>query len=216
MHDTTRELIIVGASGLGKEVAWLAARLKLTVRGFLDDSDELAGQRFAGLPVLGRVVDWPAHDDCQFLVAMAAPRVKRRVVERMQDAGSPRYATLIDPAAMVEPEFTRVGEGSIVCAGSVCTADVIIGRHCVVNKLCSIGHDVQLKDYATLSPKVMLGGHVVVERGAEIGAMSCVRQGTVIASGVMVGMGSVVCKPTELNTLYLGSPARPIKSLELF
>ncbi|QEA38916.1 acetyltransferase [Pistricoccus aurantiacus] len=216
MHDTTRELIIVGASGLGKVVAWLATRLNLSIKGFLDDNSTLTGQQFAGLPVLGTIGDWTRYDDCQFLVALAAPRIKRRIVERMQESGSPRFATLIDPAAIVEPEFSQVGEGSIVCAGTIFAPDVIIGKHCVINKLCSIGHDVELQDYVTLASNIMLGGHVVVERGAEIGATTCVRQGLTIAGGVMVGMGSVVCKPTESNTLYLGSPARPVKSLDPF
>ena len=35
-----------------------------------------------------------------------------------------------------------------------------------------IGHDAAIHDFATLSPQVMLGGHTVIEAGAEIGAAS--------------------------------------------
>ena len=50
------DLIIVGASGLGKEVAWLAERAGVTVAGFLDDDFELQGCEFYHKPVLG-VID---------------------------------------------------------------------------------------------------------------------------------------------------------------
>ncbi|MGM0914229.1 MAG: acetyltransferase [Pseudomonadota bacterium] len=213
-HDAP--LVIVGASGWGKEVAWLAKRANFEVKGFLDDDPCLQEKSFYNLPVLGHVQDWPSFPYCQLLVAIAAPRVRKRVVEQIKRCGSPRFATLIDPDASVDAELTKLGEGSVVCAGTVVTADVKIGEHVIINKLCSVGHDVVLESFSTLAPKVMLGGHVHIHAGAEVGASSAVRQGVEIGTGAMVGMGSLVLKDIEPNCLIVGSPAATLRRLEDF
>ena len=68
------DLIIVGASGLGKEVAWLAERAGVTVAGFLDDDFELQGCEFYHKPVLGVIDEWYKHSHYQFVIAMAMGR----------------------------------------------------------------------------------------------------------------------------------------------
>lgn len=212
-----RPLVIIGASGLGKEVAWLARRLGRRVQGFLDDDPTLQDRSFYGSPVLGNLSAWPQFiDDAEFIIAIAAPRVKKKILDKMQGEKRPTFAILIDPAASVEADFTEIGFGTIICAGSVITADVKIGSHCLVNKLCSIGHDVVLEDYATLAPKVMLGGHVHLEPGVEIGAAAAVRQEVRLSAGSMIGMGSVVLKDVQPNTVMIGSPASPLKALDAF
>ena len=55
-------LIIIGASGFGREVAWLVERINKDkptwdLLGFLDDADELQGKAVNGYPVLGRITD---------------------------------------------------------------------------------------------------------------------------------------------------------------
>lgn len=41
--DVSKKLIIVGFSGFGKEVYWLARRLGIAVFGFLDDNPAVQG-----------------------------------------------------------------------------------------------------------------------------------------------------------------------------
>jgi sugar O-acyltransferase (sialic acid O-acetyltransferase NeuD family) len=203
-----KELVIVGASGLGKEIAWLAKRAGIPVKGFLDDNPELAHTEFYRRPVLGSIDDWSQFSDALFLIAIAAPKVREQILNRMFAVGTPDFATLIDPSAHVDLSETRVGPGSVICAGTVCTADTVIGSHCVINKLCSIGHDAWVGDFATLSPQVMLGGHSIVERGAEIGAASLVRQGLTIGKCAVVGMGAVVTKNVPPGVTVVGNPAK--------
>jgi len=203
-----KDLIIVGASGLGKEVAWLAKRAGINVRGFLDDNPDLQGLEFYRKPVLGVVDDWPHFGGAEFVIAIASPRIKEIIFSRMETQGKPVFATLIDPSVQIDLSETEIGSGSVICAGTICTADTIIGAHCIINKLCSIGHDASVQDFATLAPQVMLGGHSVVERGAEIGAASLVRQGLTIEAGAVVGMGAVVTKNVASGITVVGNPAK--------
>lgn len=216
MVGESQPLVIVGASGWGKEVAWLARRAGFIIKGFLDDNATLSDGTFFKLPVLGRVDDWSELSGCQFVVAIASPRIRKRIVDQMYNSGTPQFAKLIDPAANLELESASIGAGSVVCAGSIITADVGLGEHTFVNKLCSIGHDVHLGDYVTIAPQVMLGGNVFVHSGAEIGASSAIRQGVQIHQGAMVGMGSLVLADVEPNLVVVGSPVKVMKKLEEF
>ncbi|TDB02880.1 acetyltransferase [Halomonas marinisediminis] len=214
-HENSSDLVIVGASGFGKEVAWLSRRLGLNVKGFLDDGIE-PGSIVFNYPVLGRILDWPEYSFCKFVIAIASPRVRKIVVEKMSQVRSPDFATLVDPAAILEDDSLDIGPGTIVCAGTICTADIVIGSHCIVNKACSIGHDVKIGEFVTISPKVMLGGSVLIEHGVEIGAMTAVQQGVKVSQGAMIGMGSVIRKNLPANTLVVGNPPKTLRKLKEF
>jgi sugar O-acyltransferase (sialic acid O-acetyltransferase NeuD family) len=213
MNDS---LIIIGASGFGKEVAWLARRLKINIIGFLDDDNLLQGNSFCGYPVLGKLSDWIKYSEVNFSLAIASPRTRKIIVSKMHKQGVPKFITLVDPSVIIEDEINDIGIGSIICAGSICTANVKIGNYSIINKQCSIAHDVVIKDFCTIAPQVMLGGHVKVLNGAEIGGSSSIRQQLIIGEGASVGMGSVVVKDVESNFLYLGVPAKKIKALNFF
>ncbi|MDM1717158.1 NeuD/PglB/VioB family sugar acetyltransferase [Thiopseudomonas alkaliphila] len=204
----SKQLIIVGASGFGKEVAWLAERLELPIKGFLDDNTSLSGKEFYGYPVLGCVSEWINYTGCEFVLAIASPKVRKKIVDLMFEQGQPVFKTLVDPS--VQTHKLSIGKGCIVCAGTVITADVTIGDYCIVNKLCSIGHDVKIKNYVTVAPMVMLGGHVVLEEEVEIGASSAIRQGLAVDIKSMVGMGAIVTKSIAANTVVVGNPAKPL------
>lgn len=214
--NESKPLIIIGASGFGKEVAWLAKRLGFNILGFLDDNESLTGKIFYNFPVLGVIDDWVNYPTAEFALAIASPRVRKIIVNKMLLAGEPMFKTLIDPSVEVDKEETEIGKGSIICAGSICTANVKIGNFSIINKQCSIGHDVIINDFCTVAPKVMLGGHVHLHDGVEIGASSSIRQQLTVEKGASIGMGSVVVKPVEANTLYLGAPAKKVKALTLF
>lgn len=204
----SKDLIIIGASGLGKEVAWLAKRLGKAVKGFLDDNEALQGTMFYDFPILGTVSKWKEHTDSEFIIAIASPFIRKRIVTVMSSEDIPTFTTLIDPSVAVDLENTQIGEGSIICAGTVITADVSIGQHCVINKLCSIGHDVAVDDFVTLAPKVMLGGGVVINKHVDVGAQASVKQGLTIHNSSIVGMGAVVTKDVAPDVVVVGNPAK--------
>lgn len=212
----TDSLIIVGASGFGKEVAWLAQRLNINILGFLDDNDNLIGTRIYGYPILGKISGWHNYEQHSFSIAIASPRIRKKIITQMLDVGTPKFSTLIDPSVLIEKEINNIGLGSIICAGTICTADINIGDFSIINKQVSVGHDVNVGDFCTIAPQVMLGGHSQIGDGTEIGASTSIRQGCVVGSGANIGMGSVVVKNIEENSLYFGSPATKVKSITSF
>jgi sugar O-acyltransferase (sialic acid O-acetyltransferase NeuD family) len=208
-----RDLVVIGAGGLGREVMWLAQDSgSWNVIGVLDDADTVQSTTVEGAPVLGRIGDWPRFGNAEFVVAIGAPRTRRDIVARMDALGGPRYATMVHPSVRMSQTVT-IGAGSVIAAGCLLTVKIEIGRHCILDRSANVGHDGKLGDFCTISPLVPIGGNVVLGPGTWVGAGASVRQGVRMAAGSMAGMGAVVVKDVAANQLVIGSPARPLKEL---
>lgn len=211
-----KKLYIVGAGGFGREVAWLVERIN-EVRadwdliGFVDDDVNSWGKLCGGYTVLGGT-DFLVELDCDAWVVCAVgnPMTRKTIVEKMCRMGSIRFATLIDPMAICSPQV-KIGEGSIVCAGSILTVNISIGNHVIINLDCTLGHDDMIEDYVTVYPSVNISGNVRVGGMTELGTGSKIIQGLDISSNVVLGAGSVVSKSLNEAGTYVGIPARKIK-----
>ncbi len=211
-------VIVVGGGGLAREIAWLARECVggADLVGFLDDAPDLHGESICGVPVLGTVDEWPRYADCSFVVAIGAPRVRRNVVSRMEAvANRPRFATLVH-ASVSRSAYVTIGEGSMITAGCVLTTQIELGRHVILNLSSTVGHDTHLHDYVNVAPMVAISGNVTAEAGAELGTASSIRQGITIGRGAVIGMGSAVIKDVEANTVVVGAPAKPLRTLDAF
>jgi len=214
--DAPRGVLIIGAGGFGRETAALLAVLReageFEAVGFLDDSAELQGESVAGLPVLGEIDAARDLHAYGVVVTIGNPRAydtKRKIVDRLNLHPS-RYVTLVHPAASIGPD-TRIGEGTVILAGTVATQNVSIGRHVTVMPNVVLTHDDIIGDFATFGAGAKLAGAVIVENGAYIGAGACVRESTIIGSGAMVGMGAVVLTDVPPGETWVGMPARPVR-----
>jgi sugar O-acyltransferase (sialic acid O-acetyltransferase NeuD family) len=207
-----RPLILVGASGLAREVVGvLDGSDTYKPIGFLDDDAALLGREVADLPVFGGVDTARDHDAADFLVCTGSGRSRRVLVERLQrmGVGRERYATVIATSAVV-PASCQVGRGSIVLAGVVLTADVAVGCHTVLMPHVVCTHDNQLGDFVTLCAGVGLGGSVTVGDEAYLGMNCTVRQNGRVAAGAVLGMGAVLLADLPAGQVWAGNPARLI------
>lgn len=156
-----KDLIIVGASGFGREVAWLVERANAVnpdwnLLGFLDDDEIIQGAVINGYPVLGVIDDATGYPDACYVCAIGSAGVRELVIARLVEANPDiRYATLIDPSVEMS-EYVEIGEGSIICAHTIVTTNVTIGRHVIINLDCTVGHDAALHDFVTLQREMGL------------------------------------------------------------
>lgn len=211
------KLLVIGSGGLGREAVWAAreSREGWNVVGFLDDSDQTAGQRICDLPILGRIDDWVRFADHHFVVAIGAPRSRRAIVARMSQAGSPQFGTIVHSNVAMS-NYVNVGAGSMILSHVSITTQVSVGRHVIVNLNSTIGHDCVIGDFTTFAPLVACSGAVVIEPGVEIGTGAAIRQGLCLGSGSMLGMGSVLTKNLPSDRLWMGNPAVERRELERF
>lgn len=208
-----RKLVIVGVGGLGREIAWLVERINAMeptweLLGFIDDNSEKHGTIVNGYPVLGGC-DWVLeHKDEVFAVcAVGTAKTRRRIVERLHGV---RFATLVDPKVQMS-QRVEMGEGCIICAGSILTVNIKLGSHVIINLDCTIGHDAVLSDYVTLYPSVNVSGNTFLEESVEMGTGSQIIQGLRIGEGTIIGAGAVVVRDLPGRCTAVGIPAKPIK-----
>ncbi|TFD52123.1 acetyltransferase [Cryobacterium frigoriphilum] len=203
------ELLLVGASGLAREVlSVIRAAGAVDTVGMLDDSPQLWGTRLAGVPVLGSLATVAEHPDAQLVLCVGQGTARARIVERLADSGvtALRFARVVHRSVEV-PDSCRIGPGSIVLAGTVLTADVIIGSHVVIMPHVTLTHGNRIDSFATLCAGVTLGGDVRVEAGAYLGMNSAVRQRVRIGAGAVIGMGAAVLHAVPAHETWLGVPA---------
>ena len=211
-----KDLIIIGASGFGREVAWLAERVNAkkptwNLLGFIDDNNEIQGSIINGYKVLGNTECIANYDGAYFVCAVGASKTREAIIKKIRNLKPDiKFATLIDPSAELS-ELVEIGEGTVICAHSVLTVNIRIGEHVIVNLDCTIGHDAVLKDYATLYPSVNVSGATVIGHGCELGTGMQIIQGKAVGDHSIVGAGAVVVKDIPDNCTAVGSPAKPIK-----
>lgn len=214
-----KDLIIFGAGGFGREVAWAVKRLnKVTptwnLLGFMDDADNIQGSEINGYKVLGKTADVGKYPDANFVVAVAASKIREKIVFNMKTVNpSIKFGTVIDPSVEMS-EHVAIGEGTIICAHTIITVNIEIGSHVIINLDCMIGHDAVLQNFVTLYPSVNVSGFTKIGHAVELGTGMQIIQGKTVGDYSIVGAGAVVVKDIPAECTAVGSPARPIKFFE--
>lgn len=214
-----KDLYIVGAGGFGREVAWLVERINYVkpewnIKGFIDENESIHGTQEGGYPVL-EGCDFLEHlsDPVWVVCAVGAATTRKKIVEKLNRVSNVSFATLIDPSVM-KSERVTIQEGSIICAGTILTVDITVGKHVIINLNCTFGHDDVIHDFVTIYPSVNVSGNVLVEECAELGTGMQVIQGKKIGRESIIGAGAVVVRDIPDKCTAVGSPAKPIKFFE--
>lgn len=207
-----KDLYIIGAGGFGREVAWLAERInevsyEWDIKGFIDDDESLKGKLVDGYEVLGGCGYLEDKDGIYVSCAVGSVRTRKKIIERISGYRGVSFATLVDPSVILSDRI-EIGEGCIICAGTIITVDVTIGRHTIINLDCTVGHDVLLGEYNTLYPSVNASGCVSTGDCVEIGTGVQIIQGREICSNAIFGAGTVVVKDIKESGTYVGVPAK--------
>lgn len=202
-----RLTIVVGCGGFGAMVLdLLLAADPNTPVAFADDAVERIGKTRHDAPIFGPIdacLDaLTASGAGACVIAIANNGVRRRIAERHPDAP---YITVVHPRATVSP-LAELGTGSIILPGACVDPEARIGAHVVLNKLCSIGHNCTIDDFAQLAPLVGSGGHLGA--GCFVGMGASVLPGVRIGQNAVVGAGAVVAHDVPDGATVVGIPAR--------
>lgn len=209
-----KDIVIIGAGGFGREVAWLIERInKVTptwkIKGFIDDNEKIWGTYEDNYKVLGGEDYLKKCGEIFAVCAVGSAKVRKEIVEKYKNSNV-IFATIIDPSVVIS-DRVEIGEGTIICAGTIVTVDVKIGRHVIINLDCTIGHDDVIENFVTINPSVNISGNVLIGRGTELGTGMQIIQGKKICGNTIIGAGAVVVKDCIESGTYVGNPARKIK-----
>ena len=133
-------------------------------------------------------------------VAIGTPGEMRGGTHVASWLGEPDTSTIRIGNRNVIREFTTVQSGHVV--------GTQIGDDCYIMTKSHVPHDAILGNSVTVSCSVMIGGHTVVQDGANLGLGAVVHQQLVIGKRAMVGMGSVVTRNIAPYSMNYGNPCR--------
>lgn len=186
-------IAIIGAGGFAREVECWA--INIAPCTFYAE-DEYAGGYIKPLSKFD-----PTKE--RAVIAIGDPNHRRRIAEAMPKATI--FTTLIHPTAQIlDKDEVFINEGSIICANTVITSGVKLGKHTHLNLNTTIGHDCELGDYFTTAPGVNVSGNIRTGNNVYIGTNAAIRQGTSITGNVTIGMGAVVLNDIKEGGTYVG------------
>ena len=114
----SKDLVLFGAGGSGREIARLVEKINdeentFNLLGFVDDNESLWGQNLNGIPVLGGT-EWLLNFKDKILCSVTSGIVKiREAICSKLIAQDVKFATLIDPSASIG-KTVQIGEGCII------------------------------------------------------------------------------------------------------
>jgi sugar O-acyltransferase (sialic acid O-acetyltransferase NeuD family) len=206
-----KKILIAGTGGFAKEVLCLINDL-----GLLDKVEAFIEPNFIyenyskpltihGIPV--RPYSYMNPKKHYVTLAVSESKIREKIVKE-QLPSETKYITLIHPTGIIS-KWNQIGEGAIICAGSIITCDVNIGNFAILNLQTTIGHDCVIGDYFTTAPNVNISGNCTIDNHVYFGTASVIKQGLSIAKKTTIGMGAIVTKCIEdEGHTFIGNPAK--------
>ena len=208
-----QDIIIVGASGFGREVLETIEsinKVKETwnVLGFIDDNVNALDEFDVKYSILGSIKDWQPTKNEQYVLAIAVPRTKEKIVPILKGKGA-KFATIIAPTVTVGSR-TKLGEGVVIFGDVGISVDVTVGDFVFFNALDGIGHDTVIGDYCTFGPKVCISGATRIGKCVNVGALASTYPGIEVGDYATIGMNSCAIRRVKQGTSVIGVPAKVI------
>jgi len=101
--------------------------------------------------------------------------------------------------------------GSCTCVDRGTLSNTVIGAGTKIDNLVHVAHNVVVGKNCAIIALAMLGGGAKIREGAWIAPTACIRDGIVIGSHSLVGMGAVVTRDVPDGDIVIGVPAKSIK-----
>lgn len=213
-----KEIVIIGAGGLGKEVCWLIENINnnsptWNILGFIENESKthLFGQHVYGYEVLGEN-EWLLNNkhDIHVAIAVAKSSNRKSIYERFSKYPWLKIVTLIDPSVRIDTSVS-IGDGTVICRNCSITVDTVIGKGTLLNIGALIGHDAKVGDFCTFAPHSIAAGETTFGECCEVGSGAFILQGKNIAENTVIAPLSAVYHDINEAGVYAGNPARKIK-----
>ena len=171
-----KNIVIIGAGDLGKEVVWLIEDINrkeptYLILGFLDDDRTKEGKEFYGYKILGgteQLSELGTKVPMSAVVAIRDGDIRKKIVETHQNFTN--WESIIHPMAVIASSST-IGCGCIFFPHTTVSVDTNVGKfglyyiNSTVCNDCTIGDYVSVMSGALISERVTVGDGKLLPAG---------------------------------------------------
>lgn len=169
----SKKLIIIGAGGVGREIAAVLKKFPLSgfsLAGFVDDG-LIEGTPVGGLTVLGGL-QWLKDnaDNTGVILAIGNPQVRKKIIGTLGNSNL-EFPSVIHPGASIHDDASVfIGKGCYIADRCVLTVDITVSDFCFLNTGCILQHDAYIGAYSVLMSNASITGGAVLGEQVYIAA----------------------------------------------
>lgn len=194
-----RNIVIVGAGDLGKELVWLIEDINKTkptylILGFLDDNVKKAGTEYYGYRVLGgteKLKELYTKMSIHAVIAIQDGSVRKKIVEAHPEFT--KWETIAHPSAVIA-STSKVGKGCIFFPQVTVSVDSELGDFGLYYIQSTICNDCNIGNYVSVMSGVSISEHAIVGDGCFLAAGSTVYPHKSLGKCVKVSGGAIAHK----------------------
>jgi sugar O-acyltransferase (sialic acid O-acetyltransferase NeuD family) len=213
-----KDLIILGTSGLAREMAMLlevvnARTCAWRFLGFVGHDAGEAGKDLGLGKVLGDDAWLLAQDlEVDLVCGIGFPKVKARALQPyLERKGRFGFPNLVHPTATLDYRRVELGRGNTITAGCSFTCDIQVGDFNLFNLNMTVGHDARIGNFNVFNPSVNVSGGVRIGNRVLAGTGCQILENLPVGDDAILGAGSVIRTEVPAGATMVGVPAKALQ-----
>ena len=212
-----KKLIVYGIGETAEMIAdYFIQDSKYEVVAFTVDKEYMAeNTTLLGLPIIPFdevVAKYPPSEYEMFAAASFGKinRIRTSMYQKGKAAGY-KFASYVNSHAFVWHNV-EIGENTFIFEENVIQYKVKIGNNVILWSGNHIGHQTIIEDNCFISSHVVISGFCVIGSSSFLGVNSSFNDGIKFGKDSIIGNGTIIVRDTEAGSIYVGNPAKRIKS----
>lgn len=153
-------------------------------------------------------------DQYQYMITIGVDFQERKEMVDIVEENNLDCVTYVQDSSLVH-ETAKLGKGVAVFSFNLIMANAVIGNHCIIDAYCLVGHDTIVGNNCTIRPGTLIAGKTTIGNNCLFNMKAGVINKINICDDVVIGAFSNVTKTISQPGMYVGTPARLVKSAEV-